>query len=315
MTNGIDLIYKLNGNFDEGISVFELSPILLSTGKLINESHKILYPSDREIAINIKPFGKGSFDISILMFAKDIIQQALDFLKSDTGQNVTLLLAYLGYTSQLSGVNLIQLISSLKGKKLKSIDPVKSGEVRYVADDNTSITVAKQVDALYQNCNIHNNIFPAVGRPLEIPGVTSVESFIKNNKEKTKVVYDKDILQSIKQYSTNEIPDIIIDAQEELIENKPITMWVHPVNANLEGGQKSWSFRVGKDETIKAHITDDNFLNDIKNNVIRLANADRLKVEMVKKQVVKGSEIITTNEIIKVEEYVREPIQSILIHD
>lgn len=313
MTNSIDLIYKINGNFDEGINVFELAPILLSTGKLISESHKILYPSDREVAINIRPFEKGSFEINIVMYAKDFLQQALEFLKSDTGQNVTLLLAYLGYTSQFSGVNLIQLISFLKDKKLKSITTIKSGEVRYVADDNTSVTVANQVDALYQNCNIQNNIYPAVAKPLEISGVTSVESFIKNNKERTRVVYDKDIVPSIKQYSTDEIPND--DLLEELIENKPITMWVHPVNANLEGGQKSWSFRVGKDETIKAHITDDTFLSDIKNNVIRLANADRLKIEMVKKQVVKGSEIITTNEIIKVEEYVREPEQSILIHD
>ena len=308
MTTGIDLIYKINGNFDEGISVFELSPILLSMGKLINESHRILYPFDREIAINIKPFGKGSFEISVLMFVRDIVQQALDFLKSDTGQNITIVLAYLGYTSQFAGVNLIQLISLLKGKELKSIEPLKSGEVRYVSDDNTSITVVKQVDKLYQNCHIQNNIFPAVGRPLEIPGVVSVESFIKHDEEKTKVVYGKDISQSIKQYSTQEMP---INLPEELIENKR-TIWVHPIKANLEGGPKSWSFRVGKDETITAHITDENFLGDIKNNVIRLANADRLKIEMVQKQVVKGSEITTTNEITRVEEYVRGPEQSII---
>lgn len=311
MTIGIDLIYKLNGNFDEGISVFELSPMLLSTGKLINESHKILYPSDREIAINIKPFGRGSFDINILMYAKDILQQALDFLKSDTGQNITLLLAYLGYTSQFSGINLIQLISSLEGRTIKSIAPVNSGEVRYVADDNTSLTVAKQVDTLYQNCTIQNNIYQAVGRPLEIPGVTSAESFIKSDETRTKVIYGKEISESIKQYS-NQKTNVIVESPEELIENKR-SMWVHPVNANLEGGPKSWSFRVGKDETIKAHITDENFLSDIKNGVIRLANADRLKVEMVEKQTVKGSEIITSNEIIKVEKYIREPEQEKLI--
>lgn len=314
MTHGIDLIYKINGNFDEGISVFELSPILLSTGKLINESHKILYPSDKEIAINIKPFGTGSFEISILMFTKDIIQQALDFLKSDTGQNITLLLAYLGYTSQFSGVNLIQLISMLNGKKIKSISPIKSGEIKYEVEDNTSVTVSKQVDALYQNCNIQNNIFQAVGKPLEISGVKSTESYIKHNKDKTRVVYNKDIVSSIKQYSIQK-PDNANDAPEELIENNPITMWVHPANANLEGGPKSWSFRVGKDETIKAHITDDNFLNDIKNSEIRLANSDRLKIQMVKKQVLKGTEITTINEIIKVEEYIRESAQPKLIHD
>lgn len=313
MTSGIDLIYKLNGNFDEGINVFELSPMLLSTGKLISEAHQILYPQDREIAINIKPFGRGSFDINILMFAKDIIQQTLDFLKSDTGQNISLLLAYLGYTSQFSGINLIQLISFFKDKKVKSIAPIEAGEVRYSAEDNTSLTVAKQVDTLYQNCNIQNHIYQAIGRPLEIPGVTSAESFIKSNEEKTKVIYDKSISESIKQYSSsNSNVALIEESAEESIENKRL-IWVHPINANLDGGPKSWSFRTGNDETMKAHITDERFLNDIKNGVIRLTSADRLKVEMVEKQVVKGSDIIKTNEIVNVEKYIKAPEQKTLI--
>lgn len=305
MNKGIDLIYKLNGNIDEGISVYELSPILLSIGKLINEAHKVLYPSDKEVAINIKPFDKGSFEINILMFAKDIIQQALDFLNTDTGKNITLTLAYLGYTSQFLGINLIELISLLKGKKVKSIEPLKSGELRFNSDDNTSVTVIKEVGNLYLNYNVHQYIGPAVVKPLEIPEVTSVESFIKYDEEATKVVYNKDTAEMIKEHSTQELPS---NESEEVSENKR-SIWVHPIKANLEGGPKSWSFRIGKDETITANITDEIFLNGIRNNEIRLANADRLRVEMVEKQVVKGSNISTTNEITKVEEYVREPEQ------
>src|SRR4030042_4849898 len=80
---GIDLIYKLNGKIDEGINVFELSPILLSVGTLIKEAHRTLYPDDREVAINIKPFERGSFEIDILMFAKTTLDQFLDFFKTE----------------------------------------------------------------------------------------------------------------------------------------------------------------------------------------------------------------------------------------
>jgi len=307
MKNGIDLIYKLNGNIDEGISVYELSPILLSIGKLINEAHRVLYPSDREVAINIKPFGKGSFEINILMFAKDFIQQALDFLNTDTGKNITLTLAYLGYISQFVGIkiSLIGLISSLKGKKIESIEPLKSGELRFNSDDKTSVTVANEVGNLYLNCNIHQYIGSAVVKPLEIPEVISVESFIKHDEEATKVIYKKDIVESIKEYSAQELPT---NEPEEVTENKR-TIWVHPIKANLEGGTKSWSFRVGKEETLTANITDEIFLGQIKNGDIRLANADRLRVEMVTKQVVKGPNISTINEITKVEEYVMEQQQ------
>ena len=82
MKKGVDLIYKFNGNIENGIDVFELSPILLSFGKLINEAHKTLFPEEPEIAINIKPFEKGSFEISIWMFAKDVMQRILNYITS-----------------------------------------------------------------------------------------------------------------------------------------------------------------------------------------------------------------------------------------
>lgn len=310
MATGINLVYKLRGGCEEGINVFELSSILLSMGKLIDESHKSLYPGDRELAINIRPFEKGSFDINIVMYAKDLLQQALDFLNSDTGKNTTLLLAYLGYTSQFSGINLIQLISWMKGKRLKSVEPLQSGEVRYSTGDNNSITVTRPIATLYHNCNVRNYIFPAIGRPLEIPGVDSVESFIKHDKEKTKVSYDKNIIEAIKEYSSHEITN---DPPDEIIENRMIA-WVRPIKANLEGGVKSWSFRIGSDLPFVAHITDNNFLDKIRNNVIRLANSDRLKVEILKKQIVKGSEMPTINEITKVIEYLKGPEQLKIPH-
>ncbi len=107
MRPGQDLLFKLNGKIAEAINVFEPSPILLGVRSLISEAHRTLYPEDREIAVNIKPFQKGSFEINILLCAKDILQKFSDFVKSDTGQNISsLVLAYLGYTSQFSGINL-----------------------------------------------------------------------------------------------------------------------------------------------------------------------------------------------------------------
>ncbi|MGV8081930.1 MAG: hypothetical protein AB2L22_17920 [Syntrophales bacterium] len=306
MATGINLVYKLKGSCEDGVDVFELSPILLYIGKLIHESHKALYPDDKELAINIRPFEKGSFDINIVMYAKDLLQQVLDFLNSDTGKNATLLLAYLGFTSQFSGINLMQLISWLKGKKLMSVEPLQSGEIRYNSEDDNYITISKPVDTLYQNCNIRNYIFPAVGRPLEIKGVDSVESFIKQDEETTKVIYDKGIVPAIKEYSSREISVHL--PTDETIENR-MTVWVRPVKANLEGGSTSWSFRIGKDQTLTAHITDKNFLEDIKNNVIRLANSDRLKVEILQKQTVREGDTPTTTEITKVIEYVKGPEQ------
>src|SRR4030042_3393562 len=306
MKPGIDLIYKLNGKIDEGINVFELSPILLSVGTLIHEAHRTIYPEDREIAINIKPFQKGSFEINILLCAQDILHQFLDFVKSDTGQNIYLVLAYLGYTSQFSGVNLIQLISFVKGK-LKSIEPLESGEFRYNSDDNTSITVVKEVNALYQNCNVQQNIYNSLGRPLELPNVDSIDSFIKHDEESTKITHKKDFASSIRAYSTSEL---CIIEEPETTENIR-TIWVRPITANLEGGPKSWSFRSGEDEKITANISDEEFLKIIKGGA-RLSSMDRLLVVMKDKQIVRGANISISHEIIEVKEFIKGPEQEYL---
>ena len=64
----VDLIYKLNGDFENGIDVFELSPVLLSLGQLITESQKTLYPDRLPLVVNIRPFKEGGIaDVSLVI--------------------------------------------------------------------------------------------------------------------------------------------------------------------------------------------------------------------------------------------------------
>ena len=118
MKKGVDLIYKLNGDIEDGIDVFELAPFLLSFGKLINEAHRTLYPNEPEIAVNVKPFEKGSFEVNIWVYAKDVIQQLLTYINNDTGKNIKDVLVNLGLITGISGINLLKIITFLKRKKL-----------------------------------------------------------------------------------------------------------------------------------------------------------------------------------------------------
>lgn len=307
MKPGIDLIYRMNGNIEDGINVFELSPILLSFGKLINEAHKALYPGDSEIAVNIKPFEKGSFELNILVFAKDALQYIWTYISSDTGGNIKDVLINLGLIAQISGVNLIELISFFKGKKLDTIEPLKSGEYKYTANDNSSITIPEKVNILYQNCNIQQTIYNGIAKSLEIDNVKSIDSFIKNNEDKTKVNLKKEIAPAIKAYSTSQIP---ISENDKIVESIR-TIWVHPIRANLEGGPRSWSFRIGPETTLTANISDERFLREIETGKIRLAQIDQLFVELLERQVIKGPNITISYEIIKIKEYIKGPEQEI----
>ena len=92
----IDLIYKLNGDFEDGIDVFELAPVLLSIGQLISESQKILYPDGPPLAVNVRPFKEGSFDIQIILHPVSNIQKILDIIRSPGGSDIKELLQYIG---------------------------------------------------------------------------------------------------------------------------------------------------------------------------------------------------------------------------
>lgn len=298
----VDLIYKLNGDIDEGINVYDLSPILLSFGRLITEAHKTLYPETKEIAVNIKPFSKGSFEINLLVFAQDHIQDLLAFLSSDTGKLIAGTLTYLGFVQSTSGISVLQLISWLKGKA-KRIERLDSGEVRYYSDDNTSITVSKEVSNLYQNCTIQQNIYNGVGKPLEIEGVSSVESYIKQNEATTKVVYSKEIVPAIKDYATSQLPT---ENEESPVDNIR-RIWVHPKRISVEGEKNNWSFRTGQSDILTANVSDEKFLAGIKDCSIRLSQQDRLLVEVHEKQSIKDGEITSSNEIVKVVDYEKAP--------
>ncbi len=301
MKKGVDLIYKLNGNIENGIDVFELSPILLAFGKLINEAHKTLYPDEPEIAINIKPIEKGSFELSIWLFARDIIHNLINYINSDVGKKIIEVLVALGLIAEISGINLLKVISFFKGKKLETIEPLKTGEYKYTANDNSSITVPKKVHTLYQNYHIQQTIYNGIGKSLELNDVNSVDSYIKNEERTTKVRLERELVPAIKAYSASQIP---LSGDDKIIENLR-TLWVHPIRANLEGGSRSWSFRIGPETTLIANISDDIFLREIESGKIRLAQVDQLHVELLEKQIIRGQNISTSYEIIKIKEYIK----------
>ena len=113
------------------------------------------------------------------------------------------------------------------------------------------------------------------------------------------------MVQPIKDYSSAQIP---ISGEEIIVENIR-TIWLHPIRANLEGGPRSWSFRIGPDTTLTANISDDRFPREIETGKIRLAQIDQLLVELLERQAIRGSNITTSYQITKIKEYIKGPEQ------
>lgn len=305
----IDLIYKLNGDFENGIDVFELAPVLLSLGNLISESRKTIYPDKPPLAVNVRPFKEGSFDIQIILHPVSNIQKILDIIRSPGGNDIKELLQYIGLIIPPVGatgagcISLIKLIKWLKGKP-KNIEKTNAHELKYIDNNGNGILVDPKIHALYQNISIQQTIYNGIARPFENKHVENIECFIKDD-QNTRELIESDIVEPCKNYATGEIP-----SAEEITENINIRkLWVHPKRISCEGESNSWSFRiVGSDETLKVtNIKDEQFLENVKESRYRLASADKLYIEVQEKQKMQGDKGTMSYEIIRVIEYIMPP--------
>jgi len=141
------------------------------------------------------------------------------------------------------------------------------------------------VHLLFQNQNIQEAIYQGLAKPLEDKGIDSFESYLKQDKDNSRVIYSKEIVKPIKTYRISPLPKT---EDDEVIENLR-TLWVRPKRGSYEGEKNSWSFRIigANDGIITANILDASFLEGIKSGSIRLAQPDRLQVEIIERQYIK----------------------------
>ncbi len=319
MNKKIDLIYRLEGpDIEKGIDVFELAPMLLSIGEMIRESNKTLNPGGKEIAINVKPFGKGSFIVDIVLFSQTIVQQILEFAQSVSVEDIESLkevLRTLGIIVGGSGSTyaLIKLIKFLKGKTPIKIEKIGPNEFRVFSDDTTSVTINGKVHRLYINPKIQQNIYRVYGAPSEKEGIDKIESYLREDVENTKVEIEKKEFPYFKTYATSEIL-----GASEIVENTSI-MFLNPKRGSYEGEGTSWSFRKGsnREDIVRVtNIRDKDFLSQIEKGEIRLHHDDLLKVELLEKQKIVGQAVVSiTYEILKVLDYQKAPEQKSLLED
>ena len=284
-----NFIYELGGDVGE-IDVFELAPTLLSLGQLIQEANRTLYPQGQEIAVNVKPFKQGSFIVDIVLFPTHL-QQLIDLIQHTSPEQVKHLLQSLGFIAGGLGtasVSVLGAIKLLKGK-VQKVEELKPGEFRYSSDDN-SVTVGKDIHNLIQNSTITQNIFNVFGKPLEKENVDYIDSYLKGEKEQTKVEITKDDAPAIKEFVASVGKLLPAEQGEEIVKENVTTMFLNPKRGAFEGDGMQWSFHKGS-EVITATIKDPVFLNQVASGEIRPNHHDLMEVQIVEKQRVIGTEV------------------------
>jgi hypothetical protein len=308
-----NFIYELGGDVGE-MDVFELAPTLLSLGQLIQEANRTLYPNGQEIAVNVKPFKQGSFIVDIVLFPTNL-QQLIDLIQHTTPEQVKYLLQSLGIIAGGLGtaaVSVLGAIKVLKGK-VQKVEELKPGEFRYISDNN-SVTVDKDVHNLIQNSTITQNFLTVYGKPLEKDNVDYIDSYLKGEKEQTKVEVTKEDAPAIKEFTSSVRELLSVEQGEELVKENAATVFLNPKRGAFEGDGTSWSFHKGGD-IVTATIKDAAFLAKVASGEIRPNHHDLLEVVLVERQRVVGTTVkAPTYEIPKVVNYtVGSPAQQSLL--
>ncbi|HZK12297.1 MAG TPA: hypothetical protein VFD10_08155 [Atribacterota bacterium] len=303
INNKVNLIIKLEGPaIEEGLNLFDLAPSLIAIGNVITESNKILNPEGREIAINIKPFEKGSFIIDLYLFAQTNFDQILSFISSDYAEQIKTLLEWIGLTIAIGGggKGLIQLIKFLKSKP-QNVEKLSSGDIRYTNKDGQSFTTNEKVNKLYNNCVIQNNTYQGFGKLLQQKGINEINTYIKGDIKSLETIKKEDV-EALKNYSE-------ISGEENIINESESVIFLKFKRGSFDGDGNNWSFRIGNKNIIVAVVKDDIFLKKVKSGEIRPNHKDTFEVILKTKQKIKNEELITSYEIMKVLKYTEAPKQ------
>jgi hypothetical protein len=148
------------------------------------------------------------------------------------------------------------------------------------------------------------NLTVVYSEPLKKDRRTKVESYVKGDPE-TRVEVAREDAKAIE-----EAKPLPVEPSKPAETDHTFDVFLSPKRGSFEGEGAQWSFRKGgrHGEVIQANIKDTDFLRKLETGEYRLSGNDILKVRLQEKQKVVGTNIRTTNDILRVLEYRQAPV-------
>ncbi len=275
MTTKTQLIYKLGEiNADDGVDIFEIAPILMSFGELIRSANATL-GFDEKIDIKVKPFKEGSW-ITEFILQSNIVVDLINYLKSEEGNNLFIILAFLGLDAKSSVTSVIDVLR-FTGGTVSKFYKKKNDDSRIIYENKNGekIEVVYSVHKLIQSPLIQINYHNAIASPLEkFPTASTVSTKINidGHNEQKFTETDKELLQYYaKEELTQDVDDNITSLNG---------VYLKPKRGSYSGEEKSYSFIMGETTLWPVAIEDDSFLLKLQTGEIRPFTEDVLKVNL-----------------------------------
>lgn len=278
-TSKMQIIYKLNGiDADDGVDVFEIAPVLMHFGELIRSANKIL-GYEQKIDVKVKPFREGSW-ITDFVIQQTQNTHLLNYLKGCDGQDLLLLMTFLGLNVKEGVSGLIKIVKFTKGI-VSNFRKSDSGEkIIYVSPTGEQLEVSMAEHKLVQSPIIQNNYYNCTVTPFnKFPSTTGV-SFKTSDGDSVEQVVTKEDIADIEAYAKEELLSEIDDNINVLS-----GVYLKPKRGSYSGEEKAYSFIMGDSNVLwPVTIDDENFLQKLHNGEIRLYSEDVLKVDLEVRQ-------------------------------
>lgn len=303
----VHLMYTIVGPQD-AVPVFELSHTLEALGSVIEEGDHVLYPDRHQVVVRVKPFQEGSFLMDLVLSVQNNPTVLFFLTQPEAIARIKKVLEYLGLIKQTKDAikTVLEVIEFLRNGKAKRIEPAGRDTFNYYNQEDQVMPVSQPIHNLVNNGTIQQYFFPAVGAPLQRGPVEAVETFLKDEPQKTAVQIPKASAPALKAYSEPELEP----EKEEVLENVT-TEFLNPKAGTYGDIEGTWTFTLagGRKSPFHARITDESFLASFGRGAIRFYHDDLLKVKLRTRQQMKDGRGKITRDIIEVLEYHKARVQ------
>jgi hypothetical protein len=261
---------------------------LLALSEAFQEIQQITHPYQQPVSLDIKASEKGSFIVDLILAnGNDLLSSAIDLLNGNESEALRNLIELAtGFTAA------VIFITKVGKKKIKRKKELPEGEVKITLDDETSITVSKDVFEAYRNVEFRKTTKEFV-RPLESEGIEAIEFSTEKN---ASVSISK---QDVSAFDVPEIEDKEFPSTES-------TVYLQIINISF--ANEKWKLTDGN-KPFWAKIEDEEFLTSIENNQQQFGASDALKVILETQQKFTDNGLKTEYSVKKVIEHIKGPKQ------
>ena len=274
---------------DHEMDVKELAPALLSIGELLEDVNRVLNPPHVKMVVNMRATKAGSVDID-LVAVQSLIDQARNLFASDTVTavvNAKEILSYVFGGLTVAGGGVIGLIKWLKGRKVKNVTRLETGDYQIVADGGEMRVTNEKELTLFRTFSIRQKIETFIRKPMQVPGIDQVKITTPDTVE---VIDEKDA-------------DYFVTpaTEQEALQDVEMTFSLQLIGIAFQGDYK-WRFNDGT-STFMADMLDVDFRQRVEKNEVAFAKDDIFIARVRIRQFIVGGELKSERSILKVIDY------------